>query len=132
AIAYEDAGEHVLKGKSEPLVLFEAQWVKAAVGGAQRVDGLEASFAGRDRELQLVKELFHASAEESRARLLAVMGGPGVGKSRLAWEFEKYTDGLAGNVLWHRGRCLAYGEGAAFWALAVLVRLRLRVTDGGP
>ena len=53
----------------------------------------------------------------------------GVGKSRLAWEFEKYVDGLAANVRWHRGRCLSYGEGVAFWALAEAVRVRLGLID---
>ena len=35
-----------------------------------RSAGLEAPFVGRDRELRLVKELFHASAEERRAQLV--------------------------------------------------------------
>ena len=53
---------------------------------------------------------------------MSVIGVAGIGKSRLAWEFEKYIDGLVDDVWWHRGRCLAYGEGVAFWALAEMVR----------
>ena len=30
---------------------------------------------------------------------------------------------------WHRGRCLSYGEGVAYWALAEMVRTRLRITE---
>ncbi len=30
---------------------------------------------------------------------------------------ENYIDGLSASVLWHRGRCLAYGDGVAFSAL---------------
>ena len=60
---------------------------------------LEPPFVGRDRELRLVKELFHASAEEGRAHLVSVVGVGGIGKSRLAWEFEKYLDGLGGGRL---------------------------------
>ena len=52
-----------------------------------------------------------------------------MGKSRLGWEFEKYADGLAGEVWWHRGRCLSYGEGVAFWALAEIVRQRLGIAE---
>jgi hypothetical protein len=37
---------------------------------------------------------------------------------RLAWEFYKYFDGLPQLTYWHRGRCLAYGEGVTYWALA--------------
>jgi hypothetical protein len=55
-----------------------------------------------------------------------------VGKSRLGWEFEKYTDGLKAQVWWHRGRCLSYGEGVAFWALAEIVRQRLSIAGEDP
>ncbi|MGZ6096117.1 MAG: ATP-binding protein, partial [Polyangiales bacterium] len=43
--------------------------------------------------------------------------------------FEKYIDGLAGDVYWHRGRCLAYGDGVAFWALAEMVRMRAGIIE---
>ena len=129
AVTYTDAGVHALKGKAEPVALFQARAVVAAMGGAQRVDGLEAPFVGRDRELRLIKELFHATHEEGRPRLVTVTGVAGVGKSRLGWEFEKYIDGLTVLTRWHRGRCLSYGEGVAFWAFAEMVRSRLGVTE---
>ena len=129
AIAFEDAGEHGLKGKAEPVHLYRARAVVAAVGGAQRVDGLEAPLSGRDAELRLLKDLFHATASAGRPRLVVLDGEAGVGKSRLAWEFEKYIDGLASTVRWHRGRCLSYGEGVAFWALAEAIRGRLGLVE---
>jgi class 3 adenylate cyclase len=132
AIAYDDAGEHELKGKTEPVALFRALRVTAARAGAQKSVGLEPPFVGRDRELRLVKELFHASAEESKAHLVSVVGIAGIGKSRLAWEFEKYIDGLIDEIWWHRGRCLAYGEGVAYWALAEMVRMRARIGEEEP
>jgi class 3 adenylate cyclase/tetratricopeptide (TPR) repeat protein len=132
AIAYADAGIHELKGKSSSVQLFEARRVVAGVRGTQRVDGLEAPFTGRDREFRLVKEMFHACAEERRARLVSVVGVPGIGKSRLAWEFFKYLDGVATLAYWHVGRCLSYGEGVAYWALAEVVRMRLRIAESDP
>ena len=132
AVDYTDAGEHVLKGKLEPVRLFHARMVVAAIGGARRIDGLEAPFTGRDRHLLLVKELCHETAEQARPRLVLVTGVAGVGKSRLGWEFEKYVDGLSSMFAWHRGRCLSYGEGIAFWALAEVVRSRLGLTEVVP
>jgi class 3 adenylate cyclase/tetratricopeptide (TPR) repeat protein len=129
AIAYEDAGEHELKGKLEPIRLFRAVRVVATRGGALRSIGLEAPFVGRDRELRLSKELYHASAEDGKAHLLSVVGIAGVGKSRLSWEFFKYLDGLVDTAWWHRGRCLAYGEGVTYWALAEMVRMRARIAE---
>jgi class 3 adenylate cyclase/predicted ATPase len=132
AVGFADTGEHRLKGKAEAQELWRATRVLSAVGGSQRVDGLEAPLTGRDAELRTIKDLFHAAAERRVPRLVLVSGPAGVGKSRLGWEFEKYADGLAGSLWWHRGRCLAYGEGVAFWALAEIVRQRLGIAEEDP
>jgi class 3 adenylate cyclase/tetratricopeptide (TPR) repeat protein len=132
AVGFEDAGEFYLKGKVEPEQLWLAVRVLAGLGGSQRVDGLEAPLTGRDPELRTMKELFHAAAERRAPRLVVVSGPAGVGKSRLGWEFEKYIDGLADVVLWHRGRCLSYGEGVAFSALVEIVRQRFGIADEDP
>jgi class 3 adenylate cyclase len=129
AVAFTDMGEHELKGKASPVRLFQAEAVVAAVGGAQRVDGLEAPMVGRDREMRMVRDLLHATEEDGRARLVVVTGQAGMGKSRLGWEFEKYVDGLTYTVRWHRGRCLSYGEGVAFWAFAEMIRSRLGLLE---
>jgi class 3 adenylate cyclase/tetratricopeptide (TPR) repeat protein len=131
-IGFTGAGRRGLKGKAEPLALWQAIRVLAGVGGSQRVDGLEAPLIGRDAELRTVKELFHAAAERRVPRMVVVSGAAGVGKSRLGWEFEKYADGLKAGMWWHRGRCLSYGEGVAFWALAEMVRQRLGIAEEDP
>jgi class 3 adenylate cyclase/tetratricopeptide (TPR) repeat protein len=128
-VGFADAGEHVLKGKAEPQQLWRATRVLAGVGGTLRVDGLEAPLTGRDAELLTIRELFHAAADRRVPRLVLVSGPAGVGKSRLGWEFEKYADGLAERMHWHRGRCLSYGDGVAFWALAEMVRQRLGIAE---
>ena len=132
AIGFADAGEHALKGKAEPVRLWRATRVLSGVGGSQRVDGLEAPLTGRDAELRTIRDLFHAAADRRVPRLVLVSGPAGVGKSRLGWEFFKYIDGLAEQVWWHRGRCLSYGEGVAFWALAEIVRQRLGIAEEDP
>ena len=129
AVAYQDAGQHELKGKTEPVQLWRALRVVASAKGALRSTGLEGPFVGRDRELRLVKELFHGSEDEKRPQLVLVTGIAGIGKSRLAWEFEKYIDGLVAEAFWHRGRCLSYGEGVAYWALAEMVRMRCGIVE---
>ena len=39
------------------------------------------------------------------------------------------STGWSADAWWHRGRCLAYGEGVAFWALAEMVRLRAGILE---
>ena len=60
---------------------------------------------------------------------MSVVGPAGIGKSRLAWEFLKYIDGLIDTVYWHSGRSPAYGEGISFWALGEMVRERAGLAE---
>ena len=71
AIVFEQAGEQHLKGKQAPVEAWRATRVVAEVGGRNRSDTLEAPFVGRDEELRLVKDLFHATTREGRARLVS-------------------------------------------------------------
>jgi class 3 adenylate cyclase/tetratricopeptide (TPR) repeat protein len=134
AIVFESAGAQALKGKEAPVAAWRALRVVAERGGRKRADALEAPFVGRADELRQLKDLFHATARETRARLVSVTGPAGIGKTRLAWEFTKYLDGLVQNVWWHDGRSPAYGDGISFWALGEMVRARagLRETDDEP
>ena len=129
AIVYEDPQLHELKGKAEPVPLSRAVRVIALRGGELRSEGLESPFVGRERELRMLKELFHGAVDEGRLHLLSVVGIGGIGKSRLSWEFLKYIDGLIGDIWWHRGRCLAYGDGVTYWALSEMVRSRAGIAE---
>jgi class 3 adenylate cyclase/tetratricopeptide (TPR) repeat protein len=128
-IVYEEAGAFELKGKEAPVALWKARRVVSGARGSLKSEGLEAPFVGRGRELRQIKDLFHSCAEERRAHLVSVTGVAGIGKSRLAWELYKYLDGVADTSYWHRGRCLPYGEGVTYWALADMVRMRCRIAE---
>jgi class 3 adenylate cyclase/tetratricopeptide (TPR) repeat protein len=128
-IVYEDAGSFELKGKEGLTPLWAARRVVSGLRGSLKSHGLEAPFVGRDRELRQIKDLFHTSADERKAHLLSITGIAGIGKSRLAWEFYKYFDGIAETIYWHRGRCLPYGDGVTYWALADMVRMRCRIAE---
>ncbi len=129
AIVFEDAGERSVDSRAGGVRLWRAVRVVAGIGGAQREQLLEASFVGREADLRLINELFHGALERRSAWLVAVSGEAGIGKSRLRWEFMKYTDGLAQRFLWHSGRCPPFGEGVAYWPLAEMIRQRLGITE---
>jgi len=129
AIAFEPAGEQVLKGKTAPVPAYRALRVVARRGGAGRSEQLEPPFVGRAPELRMLKDYHVATGAERRPRLVSIIGQAGIGKSRLVWEFQKYLDGVTEVVYWHQGRSPAYGEGISFWALAEMVRGRAAITD---
>ncbi|HUP83054.1 MAG TPA: adenylate/guanylate cyclase domain-containing protein [Candidatus Limnocylindria bacterium] len=129
SVIFEEAGEQLLKGKQSPVAAWRAARVVAERGGRNRSEALEAPFVGREDELRLLKDLFHATGREKRIRLVSLMGPAGIGKSRLAWEFLKYVDGLVETTYWHDGRSPAYGEGITFWALGEMIRGRSGLTE---
>jgi class 3 adenylate cyclase/tetratricopeptide (TPR) repeat protein len=129
SILFEPVGEQNLKGKALPVPAWRALRVVAARRGGGRSERLEPPFTGRDEELRLLKELFHATAREKRARLISIVGQAGIGKSRLVWEFQKYLDGFVQDIYWHEGRSPSYGEGVTFWALGEMLRRRASIAE---
>src|SRR5262249_38795912 len=86
--AFKDLGQTQIKGVEAPLKMYEVLRVgplrtKLQVA-AQR--GL-TRFVGRQRELEHLQSAF-AQAQAGHGQLVAVMGEPGLGKSRLGYEFK--------------------------------------------
>ena len=129
AIAFEAAGEQVLKGKGGPVPAWRALQIVAERGGRGRPDVVEPPFVGRAEELRLLKDLLHGAGRDRRPRLVSITGPAGIGKSRLAWELRKYDAGLVEASSWHHGRSPAYGEGITFWALGEMVRQRAGLAE---
>jgi class 3 adenylate cyclase/tetratricopeptide (TPR) repeat protein/ribosomal protein L40E len=129
AITFERVGEQALKGKAVPVTAWRALRVAAGSGGRGRSDLPEPPFVGRDEELRTLKDVLAASSRDPRTRLVSITGPGGIGKSRLAWEFEKYADGLVEAIWWHQGRSPSYGQGISFWALGEMVRRRAGLSE---
>jgi len=130
AIVFEPVGDQTLRGKVGPVPAWRAVRVVSERGGRSRSEGLEPPFVGREVELRLLKDLINAIGREKRPRLVSITGPAGIGKSRLAWELEKYADGLVEVIWWQRGRAPSYGEGVTFWALGEMVRRRAGLAEG--
>ena len=128
-IVFEPAGEQVLKGKSAPVPAWRAVRVAGGIRGRWRPEGPEAPFVGRTEELALLRDLYHGTAREMRARLVSVVGPAGIGKSRLAREFLNHIDAEAEDFWLHHGRSPAYGEGLTFWALGEMIRQRAGLAE---
>src|SRR5207302_6551033 len=64
--------------------------------------------------------------------LVTISGEPGVGKSRLVWEFHRFVDDRPELVAWRQGRCLPYGDGITFWALGEIVKVHAGILESDP
>ena len=115
AIEYRAVDPVHAKGKALPVVA----WV--ALGEASSTDPPLPPQVGREDELEQVWAALARVRAQHRPQLVTISGAPGMGKSRLVSELRARGD-PAGEVIWRRGRSLAYGEGIAFWALGEIVK----------
>ncbi|WP_437521155.1 protein kinase [Sorangium sp. So ce726] len=94
-----------------------------------RLLGKPTPCVGRERELlQLAAEWRHC-VDEPAASAVVVVGAPGLGKSRLAWEFLHERSEAA--EIWI-GRADPMAAGSAFGLLAQALRRAMGILDGEP
>ncbi|HEY6068961.1 MAG TPA: AAA family ATPase, partial [Gaiellaceae bacterium] len=84
---------------------------------------------GRERELDALRDAFERARHDRIPQLVTLVAVPGLGKSRLVYELSKIVDADPELVTWRQGRCLAYGDGVAFWALGEVVKAQAGILE---
>jgi class 3 adenylate cyclase/predicted ATPase len=117
-----------LAGKSAPV---EAWLARAPIRRAAVVDDDEVTpLVGRVHELDLLTAALTSCVREGEARLVSLVGGHGLGKSRLVRELcRRVSSAQELKVRWRVGRCLPYGESGTYGALAEIVKAEASVRD---
>jgi class 3 adenylate cyclase/tetratricopeptide (TPR) repeat protein len=118
---YEQLAPLRVKGKAEALRLWRALAARARFGvDITRVH--TTPLVGREHDLALLTQLYGRTARNASLQLVTIVGEPGVGKSRLVAELFAFVDSQPELITWRQGRCLPYGDGITFWALAEIVK----------
>jgi class 3 adenylate cyclase len=91
--------------------------VQAAAEAVSRT--LRAPLVGRARELRILRDAFDRVLAGPSPGLVTVLGGAGIGKSRLVHEF---LGEVWASTLVLRGRCLSYGDGITWWPVVEILR----------
>ncbi len=122
-----DLGLQQVKGKSEPVLVFEVLAERSARGALDVLaDRGLTPLAGRSRELAALEDAFEAACGE-QGRVVFVVGEAGIGKSRLVYEFRR---ALAERThTWVEGRCASYGGSTAFLPIVDMWRRSLWIED---
>jgi class 3 adenylate cyclase/tetratricopeptide (TPR) repeat protein len=115
SVQYRELPAVAVKGKERPLSVWEV--LGASVVHDARPLGT-APLVGRDEELALLSDIWLKVVREGRPHLIAVLGEPGIGKSRLVAEFERR---YCADALVLHGRCLPYGEVLGYSALTTVL-----------
>jgi DNA-binding SARP family transcriptional activator len=123
-IVFDGQTHHLVRDSvgAEPLEDSETEayrLVEVYADAHGRILRLDSPLVGRRRQLAALANAFESTMADRSAHLFTLVGDPGVGKSRLVREFLEAIAGL-GDVL--QGRCLPYGDAAAFSPLDAALR----------
>jgi class 3 adenylate cyclase/tetratricopeptide (TPR) repeat protein len=127
AIEYRELDPVDAKGKARPVPAWEALQARSRIA-VERVHG--ATLVGRQREVALLEDALARVRAERSSQLVTIVGVPGIGKSRLVLELYEAVERMPELIAWRHGRCLSYGEGVTFWALAEMVKAQLGLHEG--
>jgi class 3 adenylate cyclase/tetratricopeptide (TPR) repeat protein len=83
------AGTRVLKGISAPVEVFRLLGLKPGVASDRFRDESLVQMRGRERELGILKRAL-LEAEQGAGSAIGIVAAPGIGKSRLCYEFREW------------------------------------------
>src|SRR5262249_31835696 len=103
------------------------------LGGSSQRSPVERSrgrvlspFVGREREMTMLHALL-TQVEAGHGQVVGVVGEPGLGKSRLVYEF-RHSLGRR-RLTYLRGRCLSYGSTTPYLPVLDLLRHSCGITE---
>jgi class 3 adenylate cyclase/tetratricopeptide (TPR) repeat protein len=119
-------GELSLKGEPKPVRAWE---VISDRGARTRLE-IEAErgltpFVGRERELALLRACFE-KAETGQGQMVFIVGEPGIGKSRLLYEFHRR---LGEQAAWREGHSVSFGWSIAYHPLIDLLKRDFNIEE---
>ncbi len=124
-IVVKPLGPRRVKGLDAPVEVFEltgAETVRSRLHAAA-ARGL-TRFVGRDAELDLLRQALER-ARSGHGQVVAVVGDPGVGKSRLYWEFTRSHRTQGWLIL--ESSSVSYGKATAYLPIIDLLKAYFQI-----
>ena len=117
-----------VKGVSQPVETYELVGATSARTRVQAgaIRGL-TPLVGRSTEINIFNKLVE-QASRGRGQVLAMIGEPGVGKSRLVHEFTRHQ--LPGGWLVLEAASVSYGKATPYLPLIEMLRRYFQIADG--
>jgi len=123
AVEVEATGPLDLKGKAAAVDAWRLRGLIAETSFERQLD---TPLIGREHELEELRRAYDQAVAERSCRLFTVLGPAGIGKSRLVHELVASAPDAHALT----GRCLPYGEGITYWAIATVVRRAADIDEG--
>ncbi len=120
--------ERTFEGQADAARLFDSR----IPAPRPVVAGLTTRMIGRDAELQRLLEEFYTAVEKRHTRMVTIVGEPGIGKSRLLYEFRERLSGLPDAVQILQGRSDKDVAGIPFGMLRSAMAYFFQIRDSDP
>lgn len=119
-------GSLAVEASAAPVAVYAVRGMRRYRAGVPELHTRNLSrFVGRAREPALLHERL-AYATQGQGQVVGLVGEPGMGKSRLLYEFAQSLRGQA--VTYYEGHCLAYGSATPYLAVRDLLRQHCGIT----
>ncbi|MGZ5215317.1 MAG: ATP-binding protein [Caldimonas sp.] len=120
-----------IKGVDEPIQSYLVLRAKPRSFriGTRGIEGVATRMIGRDAELQALQAAFRRLFAERRLGAVTVIADAGIGKSRLLYEFEAWSEIQPEPFFVFRGRASPQTQGQPFGLLRDIVAWRFQIAD---
>jgi adenylate cyclase len=126
AFSFKELESVRVKGKGEPVQVWEVRGRRARRQNRRDLSGLRARMIGRDDDLQKLNDAI-ARLEAGSGGVVAVSGAAGVGKTRLME--EAHLSAALRNIKWAKAACPSLGLGGSLAVWFELMRRLLGLDD---
>ncbi|NDJ53901.1 MAG: tetratricopeptide repeat protein, partial [Chloroflexi bacterium] len=99
-----------IRGRKDPIEVYRVISARTPEQRDQMmsVEGVETQMIGRRAELDTLKSAFFYVVEDTETQVITIVGEPGVGKSRLAYEFRRWAERREDSTFWLRGHASSW------------------------
>jgi class 3 adenylate cyclase/tetratricopeptide (TPR) repeat protein len=124
----------VVKGKAEPVQTYLVLRAKPRTFRVRRrgVEGVETRMVGRARELQQIQAALHTVLDQHAMQVITIVGEPGLGKSRLLYEFQNWLELQPERMQTLKGRATEEMRSLPYALLRNVFADRFEIADSDP
>jgi len=118
-----------IKGKAEPVQLYNVLSKKEKPVTIHRLSGIRADLIGRKAELTELREAV-TNLRNGKGRIISICGDAGMGKSRLVDDFKTTLD--LEEIQWIEGHAYAYAQNIPYSLLIDLLNKVFQIEEDDP
>jgi class 3 adenylate cyclase/tetratricopeptide (TPR) repeat protein len=127
-VRVDAVGPVYVKGISEPVPVYKVVgWGPRRSALATRLARILSRFVGRERELRTLIDLL-GQVERGQGLVVGLVAEPGMGKSRLLYEFLQSL--AEKDVAYLTGHCVSYGSMMPYLPVLDMLRQQCGITEG--